>query len=56
MATSEEAILNVPLSCIAVDSAWNAHSGAWMLDSGFEQDSAFEELKVSIGACGVKTL
>ena len=31
-----------------------ARSGAWKRDSGFEAESAFEELKESIRACGVK--
>lgn len=51
---TNETILNVPLSSIAVDLAWNARSGAWKRDSGFESESAFEELKESIRACGVK--
>lgn len=51
---NNETILNVPLRSIAVDVAWNARSGAWKLDSGWEADSAFAELKESILACGVK--
>ena len=51
---TNETILNVPLTSIFVDLAWNARSGAWKRDSGFEAESAFEELKDSIRACGVK--
>lgn len=51
---NNETILNVPLTSIAVGLAWNARSGAWKRDSGFEAESAFEELKESILACGVK--
>jgi ParB/RepB/Spo0J family partition protein len=51
---TNETILNVPLTSIAVDLAWNARSGAWKRDCGFEAESAFEELKESIRACGVK--
>jgi len=51
---TNETILNVPLTSVAVDLAWHARSGARKRDSGFEAESAFEELKESIRTCGVK--
>jgi ParB family chromosome partitioning protein len=54
MNNDEEVIVNISLSSIRVDAAWNARSGAWKLDSGFDEESAFAELKASIRVCGVK--
>ena len=54
MKNGEESIVNIPLSDIHADANWNARSGKWKLGSGFEEESAFGELKDSIRACGVK--
>ena len=54
MNNSEEVIVNMPLSAIHADPNWNARSGKWKLDSGFDEESAFGELKASIHVCGVK--
>ena len=54
MNNGEEAIVSIPLSAIHADPNWNARSGKWKLDSGFDEESAFGELRASIEACGVK--